>query len=547
MNINLLVCVVFLFCGVLDLASAELRSAVLGGISGKSHIDDMIMAIDDSLLVCGGISGEADIPAGITPIKPINGKIGTESGFIANFAKDLSKINWFLVFPENTIVPSRMIQDKNGDIYIGGKIGDNFYNIPEFISKDTKNPQNIKAGLMKISAEGKRIFWGRLGGPNQSEITGMTIDKQGRLIWTGSPSGQGQASYVLRCDSNGNGVDWRDCGGKSSWAIYLAKKDAQLEANGQYFEFYNKAEKEGFDYDGPNNKWGKVYWWNFCFRLGGQVLCLPDGDIVVSSSLFFKFKIEGQKSNPAFNLFLARYSQEGRLKWSTNLYQEGDSVHTPDQKPRALTYDSNTDSIYLVATQHGSNIYRLKGDLRGDTGNMKISWVGKINAKDGKLLSGWYFMNNRNAPSPKGGGYELDGIPKGAPYPKLAGNELNKILVGDDGNVYIVGATGARMWTSPDAFQSWPNDLDGGQYPCLIVLDNNLSKYLYASVFMGGYNTKGNGGAFNGLVLDKNRIIAAGKINGAGFVKGSKLPFSATDGEGNTKAALIEITDLKVK
>ena len=383
-----------------------------------AEIKDMVSTADGSIYITGFIHKETSIPKAAKVHKLSNGSIGYYSCFVAKLSADAASILWFSVLPAESLDPSRLVVSKDGSIYVGGKYRDGLSKLKEQ-HKDS-NYTKSKVAILKFSEDGSKLHWIRTGGPNQSELTGLCSDAKGNVIWTGSSSGMGQASYIIKMSPQGTFLNWQNAGkdGGESWSIYLHDNDVQLKE--AWASFYTKGGKEGYDYDGPG-KWGKVKFYSRCFRLGGQVICLPDGDFIVTASYFYKFKEGKNKTFPAFDGYLARYSSEGKLKWCTNMYQDGDSVHTPDQKPIDLAYDHKTNKIYVLFKQHGSNVYRFKGKLYGDTGNLMISWVGKVDASNGKLEEGWYFQSNRD------GKYQANGLPKSPPYPKLAGNNLKRI------------------------------------------------------------------------------------------------------------------------
>lgn len=509
------------------------KTMVNVGKTDGSKIIDMVPLKNGSLIITGIIHNQESIPkAGqVTIFK--GGKVGECSAFVAHINPDGKEIKWFSVLPAKVIEPERMAVADDGTIYFGGAIKDkNAFKAMPQMHKDS-NPDKKKTAIVSVSSDGKKLLWLKTGAPNQSKINGMDIDNKGRIVYTGMPSGRGQASYVLRMDKNGNGVDF-DKGkedGSPSWAIYLHPNAWQLNLPGQYMDFYKKAGKEGFDYDGPEGKWGKVKWGGFCHRIGGEVIVLPDGDYVVSAGVYYSFRVGGKKSYPAFDYFLARYRPDGTIKWSTNLYQDGDSVHTPDQKPIDLAYSAKTDSIYCLVKQHGSNVYRFKGNLQGDTGNLMISWVGKVNAKDGKIQEGWYFQNSRNT------SYNAKGEPKSPPYPKLAGNNLQKIAVDKEGRVYLAGTGAPKMWTSPNALMQWPAKQNGGGQGAFIVLDQNLN-YLYATCLGNGIADMG--GEIKALALTDKGIFLGGMGRGKGLTQGSKPIWAVADSDAK-KAWLINI------
>ncbi len=303
-------------------------------------------------------------------------------------------------------------------------------------------------------------------------------------------------------------IEWKEAA--RAWCLDLHHNDAQLNGKGEYWAFYQQGQREGgFDLDGVKGKWGKVRFWLKGMREGGQVLFLPGGDFVVSGTNQYDFKEGENKKFPAFDFFLARYSGEGELRWSTNLYQEGDSVHTPDQKAVDLAYDAARDEVICLVKQHGSNVYRLMGDLSGDTGNLMIGWVGRVSAQDGKLKAGWYFQNNRN------GKYEEDGRPVSPPYPKLSGNDLRRVAVGKDGRVFLCGSAGAMMWTTGEEAKGWPEGKGGGQEGCFVILDRALKRVLWAEVTDPGEKVR-----WFGMLVREERgeVVLVGKKGERGVV-----------------------------
>lgn len=483
--------------------------------SEGAEIKVLKTSADGSLYITGYIHKETSIPKADKVNRLSSGNIGEYSCFIAKVSADSSKVYWVSVLSEQSLDPTTLVIAGNGTVYVGGKYKSKLQGM------SAQHPENnygkSKVAILKISADGSKLEWIRTGGPNQTDITGMCLDAKNNLVWTGSPGGQGEASYVIKMSPSGKFLDWADAGkdGKPSWTIYLHDNDHQIKEN--FTSFYTKGGKDGFDYDGEG-KWGKVKFWRRCFRLGGQVLCLPDGDFIVTSSYFYFFKEGNNKGFPAFDGYIGRYSSEGKLKWCSNMYEPGDSVHTPDQKPLDMVYDPKSDSIYVLFKQHGSNVYRFKGTLLGDSGNMMISWVGKLSAKDGKLMKGWYFQNNRH------GKYQSNGLPASPPHPKLAGNNLKSIALGKDGNIYLTGSGAPKMWTTKNAVMSWPVDQNGGGQGALVVLDSNLN-YLFSSCIGSGKSDCSAG--FNSLAINQYGIFLGGSLSGSGFHKGNAPSWSA--------------------
>ncbi|RMD79511.1 MAG: hypothetical protein D6820_08170 [Lentisphaerae bacterium] len=508
----------------------------VGVLSDKGTIKDVIVAPDQSVIVCGETASAARFPDQVKPILLGGKSLQNKSGFLARISPQLDRILWLAVFGDESFFPDRLVILSHGRVVCSGVIGKNYALIPQLAQQSFKKTQ---AAIIAVDAKSPKILWCHKGSPNQNKITGLARDRQGRILWTGFPRVRGAANYVQRITSDGGespfaAVPTKD-GIKESWAIYLAPKEWQLNQPGQYMSFYNKAKENGgyYDYDGPG-KWGPVSWGIEGLRIGGQIVVLPNGDFVVSCGLQYSFRVKGQKRFPAFDAFLARYRPDGKLVWSTNLYRPGDSVHTPDQKPWALAYDASSDSIIAVFGQHGSNVYRFyspHADLKGKTGNMYMAWVGKIDAKTGKLLTGWYFQTSRS------GRYNQEGVPQPPPWPSLSGNHIGDLLCDENGYIYLVGNGGAKAWTSPGAIASWPQSQEGGGHGMFLVLDPELH-CRYATLISSGVANAG--GAMTSIARHGNAFLVGGKaklMNGK--LARNRMPWSMNVRQTSDHAAVL--------
>ncbi len=515
-----------------------------------SEIRDLAARPDGSVVACGTLGADAAIPKANAVHLLLSGdRSAGLRGFAAQFSANLEGLDWIAVFPADCIEPARIALSADGSIALGGK------HLGGLAALDAKQEKwgKTDGALAKLSKDGSQVRWVSPAGPNQGAVTGIDVDSKGRVYFAADSKVRQAANYLLRKNGEtGANEPWD----KTGWCVYLHTNQEALKAPGQFLAYYDKARKQsedgfGFDYDGAEG-WGPVQFSLQGFRIGGQVRVLPDGDVVVSSCLQYDFRtnqrvapkpappkpkseldslldggakkpkpalevdkpeklatpkketgpIRKGKSFPAFDYFLARYSPDGELRWSTNLYQPGDSVHTPDQKPLDLAYDAKSDRIYVLAEQHGSNLYRFMGELNGDTGNLMIGWLGKVNAADGKLEAGWYFQNNRH------GNFGPNGIPKSPPYPKLAGNRLRRARVTADGAIFLAGSGAAQTWTTPNALQSWPKDQHGGGNGALLELAENLSSVRYATCL---FSDAEGGFAPNGLAVTVEGVILAGR------------------------------------
>ena len=558
--------VAFCSCLILEPVHAGLVGGSFAPGEG-SAIRDITAREDGTIVACGAL-GESAKTANANTLLSGDHRTGVH-GFVAEFSADLSELNWLSVFPAGCIQPNRIALGPDGTIAIGGKHLGGL----AVLDQKQENWNKSTGALAKLDAGGTKVLWVSPGGPNQGEITGLDVDKQGRVFFAAGTRIRSAANYLLRKNGEtGANEPWAG----DKWCVYLHDNQEALLAPGQYFAFYRKAKDQsengfGYDYDGKERGWGPTTFGIQGLRIGGNVCVLPDGDIIVSSGLQYSFRVnkrvapkppapepkseldslldgdtketnpildpvqplkkekaqpEGNlrkgKSFPAFDYFLARYSPDGELRWSTNLYQPRDGVHTPDQKPIDLTYDPDSDSIYALVRQHGSNVYRFKGVLVGDTGNLMISWLGKVDAKTGTLQEGWYFQNNRH------GKFRDHGIPKSPPYPKLAGNALKRVRVGTRGQVYVAGSGAPATWTSAGALQAWPADQTGGGNGVVLRLSSDLKSVGYATcLFTDAEKTF----VPWGLAVTERGVVMAGKGSFSGVLADKiRKPDWATDG-----------------
>ncbi len=510
-----------------NVQSARVTAFQWGGV-GKDTTADLVARGDGRLVLAGMIADRGAIPAAAKAVHDLIDRNGAPPfAFVAELSADGQELNWISVFGGGLLEPKRLALGPDGSIALGGKALDRLkaMRLPDMGDFAGRN-----AVVLSITADGSKVDWVRAGGPNQSEVTGLAVDAHGRVIWTAGTMGARQGAYVLRRAADGGEAPFTARGDRS-WCIDLHDNTEDLLAPGQFWAYYRKsrdAPDQYYDYDGPGG-WAGVRFSVHGMRQGGQVIVLPDGDYVVSATMQYDFQVKGDKRYPAFDLFLARYSDEGALRWSTNLYQPNDSIHTPDQKAVDLAYNPVNGDVYVLAMQHGSNVYRFKGDLYGDTGNLMIRWIGQVDAGSGALKAGKYFMESYQ------GKYDAKGRPQAPPYPKLAGNGWNRVAVDGAGRILVSGNAGAKAWTSPDAWKTWPNEQSGGGNAALCVLSPGLDATLYASMIRG---TQGGQASAEGLAVTDAGVWVAGHNRGPGFATPDRPAWSLANPAGESDIAV---------
>lgn len=506
--------------------NAKVNASQFGGSgSGDEEIIDMVARADGRLVMIGMLSSRDGIPPSKVQHVLVDKQEGAGYAFVAELSADGERFLWFSVFGADIINPTGLALGPDGSIAIGGgTLG----RTAQVAGPDAGDFGKCKSVVLKVTADGSRVEWIRAGGPNQDAISDIAVDSKRRVVFLSGSFVRGGAAYVLRKNPDGSDSFFPGQPSGREWAIDFDVRGGLFTEEGQIGAYYAKGKSgDGFDYDGPG-KWGPVRFKLLGIRQNGHVVLMPNDDIVVCGTLQYDFRVKGDKQFPAFDTIVARFREDGSLIWSSNLYQPNDSVHTPDQKDADMIYNPVNGDLYLLIGQHGSNVYRFKGNLYGDTGNLFIYWLGQVNAETGEVKEGWYWQNSRNT------GYTDNGIPKSPPYPKLAGNSGAAIDVDSLGNIYMVGNAGARAFTTPNAWQPWPADQGGGGNAALTVLSPNLDRILYASMIKGPEQGKISA---NALVVTSQGVWVGGNSESALFPSQPK-PWSAKTLSGESDAAL---------
>jgi len=506
--------------------TAKVQTFQFGGSGSTREELTAMVARGDGRIVMTGILSD---PNGVNGAGKMNRLVDSVSGeeyaFVAELSADGSTMNWISVFGADLLHPASIALGPDGTIVLGGKIRDRMKSVAGRDAGEFKGRTSI---VIKLSADGSNVEWMREGGPNQSTANSVVVDKKGRVLFSGGTIGNGMTSYIIRKNADGSPSTFPNQPSGREWAIDFDVRQGQFLEEGQVGAFYelDKASPDGYDYDGPGG-WGPTWFKISGIRQNTNLVIMPNGDIVASGTLYYVFRVKGTKSFPAFDTIVARWTSDGDLIWSSNLYQEGDGVHTPDQKEKDIVYNPVNGDLYVLVGQHGSNVYRFKGKLYGDTGNLFISWIGRVDSETGKIKDGWYWHNSRNT------GYGDNGIPVAPPYPRLAGNRASELAVDSQGNIYFAGGSGAKAWTTPNAWKAWPQDKTGGGNASLTVLSPDL-KIKYATQILGSEHGKS---AANTLVVTNEGVWVGGRNGSAGFANAS-VPWSQTSVKGENDASI---------
>ena len=507
-------------------------SAFQWGGPGQEEIFDMVARQNGNMILSGMLPSMDSIPTAARQQHRLLDDRGTQNfGFLAEISADGTELLWISTFGGDLIRPEVLALSPDGSIAVGGHALNRARNHPG-IQGDFDGSSSI---LGRISADGSEVLWMREGGPNQNTVRGLAVDQDGRVYFTSGGRERGMRAYVIRLNPDGSPSSFAKSalGGNEFWAINFDVRTPEFKVPGQIGDFYAKGVGQPYAYDGPQG-WGAVQWWLHGIREGGHIAFLPNGDFVVTGSLQYDFVKGRDRRFPAFDLIMARYNQDGELLWSTNLYQEGDSVHTPDQIDQHLIYNPANGDLYVAAIQHGSNHYRLKGELLGATGNLMIGWIGQVDPENGTLKNGWYWQSNRN------GQYTPQGSPQSPPHPQLSGNRPLRLTSDSEGRIYMTGTGSARMFTTDHAWKSWPDSQVGGTSPGIVILSPNLDRYVYASTLRGDDERSGTTNAdARAVIVNEHGVWVAGENGTRNFPAGPQPPWANPTPAGERDISLV--------
>ncbi|MBC8869042.1 MAG: serine/threonine protein kinase [Planctomycetes bacterium] len=478
------------------------------------EITDICGLSDGSVLVCGSIESAEAIPKGVPVYRLLGDTHGPAMGFVARISADLQHVAWVARFATNTFKPTHVAAGLDGSIFLGGQVLARFFEENPSLNEADWRSINIGTAIVKLSGDGSQLMWIGRGGPNQVRVSGLFVDQQNRSNWAATLRDENQHGGVYRHTVDGSAWDsWTARPEPNGDRILLHTSTEDLNRPGQYWHFYRQGESQPFDFDGQGPAGAVRVRVRDIQPLGG--LCaLPGGDLVVCGIGFFDFRSGDSQASP-WDVFLARYSGDGELRWSTNLYQPGDSLHFRHQVGKAVHFDAATGDVIVLATQHGSDYYRLMGDIPGNIGPNQISWIGRVDVSTGKTIAGRYFS------SPC----------QGSPY--LSTNELHCVATDAGGQVYVAGFSCRSPVTTLNAFQSWPERQDAGTHAVLLVLDADLRETPYSTILRGAQLD--DGGAAVGRVhittleVTDHGVYVAGRSEAGGFPAGKQPAWANAD------------------
>ncbi|NRA49549.1 MAG: T9SS type A sorting domain-containing protein [Phaeodactylibacter sp.] len=225
--------------------------------------------------------------------------------------------------------------------------------------------------------------------------------------------------------------------------------------------------------------------------------------------------------NPDFEPAVMKMDSSGRMIWWSRLYHEvrpDSSMHnsTPDQYVDGLAIDYSislpNSRVVVNARCHGNNVENFwegntlfhnpdadgfQRQFTGSSGNIHISWLGKLNTLDGAIYQSTYVAELAQGATGVGSPHTdplMDGWPdpnSGWPTVNTTRLACNAITTTADGSVIVLGV-GRRPLTTSNAYFKMTNPLYGGLSAWSSFVrqyDAELNRPLYSSIVRGVWDT----------------------------------------------------------
>jgi hypothetical protein len=538
----------------------------------------------------------------------IHNALGTNKvGFILHLSSDLQTILEVVKFPQGAVEDIRFMKTTSqpytptGDLFISGKTADSYANDGGYFLAKLNN--NFVSGT-PTSLVWARNCWATT---QLQDYQPWDVNAAGEVYYIiGEPYAYNwSAMYSL--DNNGNRrvinnwrTHWKVAGGEwygTPASIYPGGIDS-LSFSGIVLKTWGRCDLRSWtlsDYqsvhpDGNGGlKQGKwpidILYSGPCDPsapthispgytgysesgtpvLGGSNVCIDrrNGNIYIGMN--FKSVLPG--GLPDYEPAVIAMDSSGMLNWWSRLYHEitpaGDTVNSsPDQYVDALAIDYSSDKLVVGARCHGNNTenfwegntinsnssaFGFQNQFTGSSGNIHISWFGKLQLNDGVLTNSTYMAELAEGTGSLGTPHadpNLDGWSDpntGWPDVNTTKMAKNNMKVSSAGNVCVL-AVGRRTITTANAYQKMVKPYYGG-VSCwnsfVRVYENDFHVPLYSSLVVGQWDTITQAGGSNtelfGVYKTSQGVIAVGrqKADTLGNATGNNIPVSNVTPWGN--------------
>jgi hypothetical protein len=540
------------------------------------------------------------------PSKGINNTQGTNQyGFLMQLSSDFKTIQNFVYFPQNAVENIRFIKSTNqkgastGDLFISGDTKDSRANGGGyFIAKLNKNFINgIPTDLLWVKnvwAEGY-----------VKETHPWDVGNDGKVVYITGQSHAADWAAMHRTDKNGNdevvenfrthwkinnGGEYYGTASSVAGGIQNLTYSGMVLKNGNRCNFrsWTTADFEALLPDGNGSKkkgtWPLDVFFNSpCtpgtgpsngpgytgYKMGGSQVWGASSIVIDRRDNHFYLGLNIQSvlpdGNPDFEPAVMAFDQNGKLKWWSRLYHEiapntSDKYlnSTPDQYIDGLAIDQSGNNLVVNARCHGNNTENFwegntvaaiplaagfQNNFTGSSGNIHISWLGKLQLSSGTLQRSTYVaeyaeaatglgkpltdVNMENWPNPNDGWATVNTT-------RLTKNTLKTTA---DGSVIVLGV-GRRVMTTQNAFQKMPlpsSAQKSAWSEFVRVYKPDFSAPLYSSLLTGDWDkineTGGDNTDLQGVWKVQDGVVVVGKTKGSG----NEIPTSNVPSWGTNK------------
>lgn len=290
---------------------------------------------------------------------------------------------------------------------------------------------------------------------------------------------------------------------------------------------------------------------------GGQSISIDKRNNNVYIGMNFK-SVLPNGGLPDFEPAVIAMDSTGMMLWWSRLYHEitptGELTNsTPDQYIDALAIDYTHDKLVVGARCHGNNVenfwegntinsdpaaFGFQNNFTGNSGNIHISWLGKLQLEDGVLTNATYMAELAEGTGALGSAHpdaNLDGWPNpNAGWPNVNTTRMakNNLKVSSNGDVCVV-ATGRRTITTSNAYQKMVKPANGGvsSWNSFVrIYDSEFQVPKYSSLVVGVWDTLTQIGGANtelfGLYKTGEGVVCVGRqmADPNGIPAGNNIP-----------------------
>lgn len=514
------------------------REPVMGWFApgAETQIHSMERLADGSIVMSGSLKPPITFPGARGWAGPVPGSIeeGESFAFLARIAPDLQSLPDLLVFAPGEVRSLKRIRPsaRGGFWILAGGTGPGFAGELAAKSRDA---------LLRISADFTSVLDSipLAAAPRDFVLDGN--DRPVLLLAAGGRKGGG-GLFQTFAGSHFH-KPWAEAPDGPAHRLVLDFSSPAL-ANGPFALWAKKSEITP-DFPTPLGPWGSepnagqpIQWTNVASgknpirgaNLMPEALVLDrEGNVIVAGTIPFHMGF------PDFDPFLIKFSPQGKFLWN-NCFLAG-LLSEPDQKTQSMTVDPSNGDILISYWQHGNNSRTLllapDGWLRqftGTNGNIKISWIGRVDAATGQLKNAT-LLHSRLPES------------RNPKWPDLNSVSLAKIAADDRGRVFATGGTTLNLPVTSNAFL--PSVTEYGGHPFFAVIKPDLSGPVYCT-----YLSPAKGNVRHMVLAAENLAVLAGELETAeptltstGIQNSAFLTGSPPEGKSATFLAIVPVPD----